>query len=69
MDALKGMEKTILENVYEEKKKKLELKFNPGLALIGPRTTGPWLSHLSNVLKLIKKIQRKLMFNECLEIG
>ena len=43
------MEKIILENVYEQKKKKLGLKFNPGLALIGPRTTGPWLSHLLNV--------------------
>ena len=43
------MEKIILENVYEQKKKKLELKFNPGLALIGLWTTGPWMSHLSNV--------------------
>ena len=27
---------------FEQKKKKLGLKFNPGLALIGLRTTGPW---------------------------
>ena len=26
---------------FEQKKKKLGLKFNPGLALIGLRTTGP----------------------------
>ena len=31
------------ENAFEQKKKKPRLKFNPGLALIGLRTTGPWL--------------------------
>ena len=39
MDALKRKEKIIRENVFQQKKKKLELKFNPGL--IGLRTTGP----------------------------
>ena len=29
------------ENTFEQKKKKLGLKFNPGLALIGLLTTGP----------------------------
>ena len=47
--SVKGMEKIILENVYKQKKKKPGLKFNPGLALIGLWTTGPWLSHLPNV--------------------
>ena len=41
MDVLKRMEKIIRENVFQQKKKKLELKFNPGLVLIGLRTTGP----------------------------
>ena len=31
----------ILENGFEQKKKKPGLKFNPGLELIGLRTTGP----------------------------
>ena len=30
-----------MENTFEQKKKKPGLKFNPGLALIGLRTTGP----------------------------
>ena len=29
------------ENAFEQKKKKPGLKFNPGLALIGPRTDWP----------------------------
>ena len=41
MDALKRIEKIIRENAFEQKKKKLRLKFNPGLALIGLQTTGP----------------------------
>ena len=28
--------------LFEQKKKKPGLKFNPGLALIGLQTTGPW---------------------------
>ena len=35
------MEKIIWENSFEQKKKKPGLKFNPGLALIGLRITGP----------------------------
>ena len=35
------MAKILRENVFQQKKKKLELKFNPGLVLIGLRTTGP----------------------------
>ena len=34
------MEKIFRENAFERKKKKLGLKLNPGLALIGLRTTG-----------------------------
>ena len=41
MDALKRIEKIIRENAFEQKKKKLRLKFNPELALIGLQTTGP----------------------------
>ena len=32
------MEKIVLENAFDEKKKRPGLKFNPGLALIGLRT-------------------------------
>ena len=42
LDALKRREEITLENTFEQKKKKPVLKFNPGLALIGLRTTGPW---------------------------
>ena len=31
----------VRENAFNEKKKRPGLKFNPGLALIGLRTTGP----------------------------
>ena len=48
MDALKRIEKIIQENAFEQKEKKPRLKFNPGLALIGLRTTGPRL--VSSVL-------------------
>ena len=37
----KKIEKIIRENAFEEKKKKPRLKFNPELALIDLRTTGP----------------------------
>ena len=33
------IEKIVRENAFDEKKKRLGLKFNPGLALIGLRTT------------------------------
>ena len=38
----KRREEITLENTFEQKKKQPGLKFNPGLALIGLRTTGPW---------------------------
>ena len=41
LDALKRIEKIIRENVFELKKKKPELKFYPGLALMDLRSTGP----------------------------
>ena len=41
LDGLKRIEKIILENSFEQKKKKPGLKFKPGLALTGLRTTGP----------------------------
>ena len=40
LDDLKRIEKIMLENSFEQKKKKPGLKFNPGLALIGLRKTG-----------------------------
>ena len=43
LDAPKRREEITRENTFEQKKKKPGLKFNPGLALIGLRTTGPWL--------------------------
>ena len=37
----RSIEKIIGENAFEQKKKKPGLRFNPGLALINLRTTGP----------------------------
>ena len=42
MDTLKRNEKIIRESTFDKKIKKPGLKFNPGLALTGVRTTGPW---------------------------
>ena len=53
MDALKRIEKIIQENAFEQKNKKSELKFNPGLALIRLRTTGP-RSFLTTILSYIR---------------
>ena len=39
--AKKIIEKIIRESAIDKKKKKPRLKFNPGLALTGVRTTGP----------------------------
>ena len=39
-ECCKKKKKIIRENAFEQKKEKPELKFNPGLALIGLRTTG-----------------------------
>ena len=41
MDTLKRIEKIIRESAFDEKKVNPGLKFNPGLALTGVRTTGP----------------------------
>ena len=38
----KKIEEIIRESAFDRKKKKPGLKFNPGLALTGVRTTGPW---------------------------
>ena len=38
---VKRIDKIIRENAFDQKKKKPELKFNLGLALIGLRITGP----------------------------
>ena len=39
---LQKIEKIIRENVFEQKKKKPGLKFNPEFALISFQTNGPW---------------------------
>ena len=39
---LQKIEKIIWENVFEQKKKKPGLKFNPEFALISFQTNGPW---------------------------
>ena len=41
LNALKRREKIIRENAFEQKREKPGWKFNPGLALIGLRTSGP----------------------------
>ena len=41
IDMLKRVENIIRGNAVDQKKKKAGLKFNPGLALIDLRTTGP----------------------------
>ena len=38
----KRIEKIIRESVFDKKKEITGIKFNPGLALTGVRTTGPW---------------------------
>ena len=65
MDGLKRTEKIIPENSFEQKKKKPGLKFKPGLALIGLRTTGPRhqlvsLVHVGNTVGKVNAI--KLLF-------
>ena len=42
MDALKSKKRFIQENAFKQKREEPRLKFNPGLTLIGLRTTGPW---------------------------
>ena len=46
----KRMGENYRENAFGEKKKKPGLKFNPGLVLIGLRTTGPRCSFNVQVL-------------------
>ena len=41
LSTLKRIEKLAKENTFDEKEKRRGEKFNPGLALIGLRTTGP----------------------------
>ena len=55
LDTLKRIEKIIRENAFGQKKKKPRLKFNPGLALIDLRTTGP-----GSLLKAFEKMNNKL---------
>ena len=49
---MKRTEKSFKENAFDEKKKRPGLKFNPGLALTGLRTTRPWsFSYATDVSK------------------
>ena len=41
MATLKRIDKIVRENAFDEKKERPGLKFNPGFALIGLRTTAP----------------------------
>ena len=50
---LKRIEKIVRENAFDERKKRPGLKFNPRLALIGLRTTGPWIS----TIKIVEKYE------------
>ena len=53
------MEKIVRENAFEKKKKKLGLKLNPRLALIGLRTAGsrgPFLENPGNFLRARNQI-------------
>ena len=60
MDALNRREKIIWENAFEQKKKKPGLKFNPGLALIGLRATGPWCLMVSTPVRIeVRGTQRE----------
>ena len=62
MDDLKRIEKIILENCFDQKKKEAGLKFTPGLALIGLRTNGPRhqfvsLVHVENIVGKVNAIE------------
>ena len=60
MDALQRVEKIIREMLLNKKKKKLGLKFNLGLALIGLRTTGSCrgLQNAESKLKEVGEVAR-----------
>ena len=54
----KKIEKIIRESAFDKKKKKPRLKFNPGLALIRVRRTGPrGLMH-----DMIRKAEHRIIF-------
>ena len=61
LDALKRIEKIIRESAFEQKKEKPRLKFNPGLALIVLRTTGPCVNNQLVVSCQIRISNHKLM--------
>ena len=52
-------------NASDEKKERRELKFNPGLALIGLRTTGSWAKSLRGQLFLTESLS--LIQTSCCE--
>ena len=55
------------ESTFDEKKKKPRLKFNPGLALIGFVTTGPWsLAHKQGPPRSHIMIRSSLKSHDCI---
>ena len=55
------------ESTFDEKKKKPRLKFNPGLALIGFVTTGPWsLVHKQGPPRSHIMIRSSLKSHDCI---
>ena len=55
LDVLKRIVKIFPKILLNKEMKKPELKFNPGLKLIGLRTTGPW-SVMSEFLKQTREL-------------
>ena len=61
LDAVKRIEKIIRESAFEQTKGKPRLRFNPGLALIVLRTTGPCVNNQLVVSCQIRISNHKLM--------
>ena len=68
MAILKRIEKIVQENPFDEKKKRPGLKFNPGLVLIGLRTTGPYSMYDSTAQISRLQTQKKAKFAELSEL-
>ena len=65
--SLKRIEKIIRDSAFDKKKKKPGLKFNPGLALTGVRTTGPCLitcfHHYDFLVKTCSRMATAIAFS------
>ena len=67
LGALKRREEIIRESTFEQKKKKPRLKFNPGLELIGLRTTGP-RAFVPISWNRLKNEVKKHIFYQCFQL-